>query len=86
MRSLFATLLVAASIGLVPTASALSRYAEGTPVPVSRTFTCSYYEVVNGENASRSFDVEATRDTVLHECFRKHNEIKKEANKKLRHA
>lgn len=79
MRALFSTLLVASVLGLVPAAHALSRYADNTPVPVTQSFTCWYYEEVKGENVMRSFTVDANRDTVLHECFRKHNEIRQEA-------
>ena len=84
MRKLFGALLAVSIIGLVPAAHALSRYADNTPIPVSRAFTCYLYDVAYGERAFRSFEVEATRDTALHECFKKHNEIRQEANTKIR--
>ena len=84
MRKLFGALLAVSIMGLVPAAYALSRYADNNPIPAPRTFTCSHYELVDGDHAVRSFEVEATRDTALHECFKKHNEIKQEANTRIR--
>ena len=75
MNKLLGALLLVSTIGVVPVAHGLSRYADNTPIPVSHSFTCSYYEVVDGENTVRSFDVEATRYTALHECFKKYKEI-----------